>query len=621
MYEASRLFALVHPYSKKSLLQADFIYIILIPQDPDLSQLKSSISQLVEEALKSLPDLAKSPEVSSVTATVERTRDARHGDFTTNIAMRLAKSEGKNPRDIATQIIEKIPDSELVDKVELAGPGFINFHVSKIGLHRELARIHQEGKCYGHQETRPSPKILLEFVSANPTGPLHVGHGRHASYGATLGNLLEAAGFDVDREYYVNDAGRQMDILGVSVWLRLLEQQGVTIGFPEAAYKGDYIRQIAAGLDTSGIPEVSAASLADGLPADTPDGDKEAYIEALIAKGHELLGIHHFQRIRKQALDSILSDIEADLADFGVTFDRWFFEQSLTDDHLIRDALLILEERGMLYEKDGATWFKASEFGDEKDRVVVRENGKTTYFASDIAYHNDKRKRGYDYLLDVLGSDHHGYQARVRAGLEAMGYDGDCLEVRLMQFVSLYRAGEKQSMSTRSGEFVTLRQLREEVGNDAARFFYVTRSNDQHLDFDLELAKSHSADNPVYYIQYAHARVASVFRQLNEKSLQYDESAGLENLDLLEEMHEKSLMTSLSRFPEVIELAANNRAPQHLVHYLRELANEFHTYYNAHTFIVDNDALRNARLALITATRIVIASGLKIIGVSAPDSM
>ncbi len=552
---------------------------------------------------------------------MERTRDARHGDFTTNIAMRLAKSEGKNPRDVATQIIEKIPDSELVDKVELAGPGFINFHVSKIALHRELARIHQEGERYGHQETRPTPKILLEFVSANPTGPLHVGHGRHASYGATLGNLLEAAGFDVDREYYVNDAGRQMDILGVSVWLRLLEQQGVTIGFPEAGYKGDYIRQIAAGLDTSGIPEVSAASLADGLPADPPEGDKEAYIEALIAKGHALLGIHHFQRIRKQALDSILSDIEADLADFGVTFDRWFFEQSLTDDHLIRDALLILEERGMLYEKDGATWFKASEFGDEKDRVVVRDNGKTTYFASDIAYHNDKRKRGYDYLLDVLGSDHHGYQARVRAGLEAMGYDGDCLEVRLMQFVSLYRAGEKQSMSTRSGEFVTLRQLREEVGNDAARFFYVTRSNDQHLDFDLELAKSHSADNPVYYIQYAHARVASVFRQLAEKSLQYDEPAGLDNLGLLEEIHEKSLMTTLSRYPEVIELAAGNRAPQHLVHYLRDLANEFHTYYNAHQFIVEDDALRNARLALITATRIVIASGLKILGVSAPDSM
>ena len=583
--------------------------------------MKSSISQLVEQALDSLPDLAQSPEVSSVTITVERTRDARHGDFTTNIAMRLAKSEDRNPRDIATQIIEKIPESELVDKIELAGPGFINFHLSKVALHRELATALERGEHYGHQETRPEPKILLEFVSANPTGPLHVGHGRHASYGATLGNLLEAAGYDVDREYYVNDAGRQMDILGVSVWLRLLEQKGVTIGFPEAGYKGDYIRQIATGLDTSGIPEVTAENLSKGLPLDAPEGDREAYIEELIAKGHALLGIHHFQRIRKQALDSILSDIEADLADFGVTFDRWFFEQSLTEDHLIDDALKILDERGMLYKKDGATWFRATDYGDEKDRVVVRENGKTTYFASDIAYHNDKRKRGYDFLLDILGSDHHGYQARVRAGLEAMGYAGDCLEVRLMQFVSLYRGGEKQSMSTRAGEFVTLRQLREEVGNDAARFFYVTRSNDQHLDFDLELAKSRSADNPVYYIQYAHARVASVFRQLQEKSLQYDEAAGIRNLGLLEEIHEKSLMTTLSRYPEVVELAANNRAPQHLVHFLRDLANEFHTYYNAHQFIVDDEDLRNARLALITATRIVIASGLKIIGVSAPDSM
>jgi arginyl-tRNA synthetase len=583
--------------------------------------LKSSIAELVEQAVTSLPDLTEAPDVTSIKTTVERTRDARHGDFTTNIAMRLAKSQGRKPRDIAQEIIDNIPQSELVDKVDIAGPGFINFHVSGVALHRELANVLRDGKCYGHQEMRPEPKILLEFVSANPTGPLHVGHGRHASYGATLGNVLEAAGYAVDREYYVNDAGRQIDILGVSVWLRLLAQKGVSISFPAAGYRGDYVRQIATGLDTSGIPDVSADDLNDGLPADAPEGDQDAYIDALIAKGHKLLGIHHFQRIRKQALEAILSDIEDDLAGFGVTFDSWFFEQSLTDDNLISDALIILKERGMLYEKDGATWFRATDYGDEKDRVVVRENGKTTYFASDIAYHSDKRKRGYDHLLDVLGSDHHGYQARVRAGLEAMGYGGDSLEVELMQFVSLYRAGEKQAMSTRSGEFVTLRQLREEVGNDAARFFYVMRSNDQHLDFDLELAKSRSNDNPVYYIQYAHARVASVFRQLREKSLQYDEVSGVANLGLLEELHEKSLMTTLSRFPEIIELAANNRAPQHLVHYLRDLANEFHTYYNAHTFIVDDDDLRNARLALISATRTVVANGLRIIGVSAPDSM
>ncbi len=589
--------------------------------------LKSSIAKLVAQAIESLPELAESPEVSSISSTVERTRDARHGDFTTNIAMRLAKSIGSNPRQIAASIIDHLPDSELVDNVDIAGPGFINFHVSAVALHRELATILQLGERYGHQDTRPVPKVLLEFVSANPTGPLHVGHGRHASYGATLGNLLEAAGFDVDREYYVNDAGRQMDILGVSVWLRLLEQRGVTIEFPGAGYKGDYIRQIAANLDTGGLPEVSADDLAAGLPADGSGAGKdakmamEAYVDALIDKAHALLDDHNFRNIRDQALETIIADIEEDLTEFGVVFDRWFREQSLTDDNLIDDALNALRERGMLYEKDGATWFRATDYGDEKDRVVVRENGKTTYFASDIAYHNDKRKRGYDHLLDVLGSDHHGYQARVRAGLEAMGYGGDSLEVELMQFVSLYRAGEKQAMSTRSGEFVTLRQLREEVGNDAARFFYVMRSNDQHLDFDLELAKSRSNDNPVYYIQYAHARVASVFRQLGEKSLQYDQEAGVSELGRLQEIHEKSLMTTLSRYPEVIELAANNRAPQHLVHYLRDLANDFHAYYNAHTFIVDEAALRNARLALITATRAVIASGLAVIGVSAPDSM
>ncbi|MCH8302814.1 MAG: arginine--tRNA ligase, partial [Proteobacteria bacterium] len=300
--------------------------------------MKSNIAKLVEQAINSLPDLAEAPEISSISTTVERTRDARHGDFTTNIAMRLAKSLGRKPRDVASAIIDKMPESELVDKVEIAGPGFINFHVSNKALHHELASILHQGKCYGHQEIRPEPKILLEFVSANPTGPLHVGHGRHAAYGATLGNLLEAAGFRVDREYYVNDAGRQMDILGVSIWLRLLEQSGVTISFPEAGYKGDYIRDIAVSLNISGMPELAAEEILSGLPADAPQGDKEEYIGALIEKGHQLLGIHHFQRIRKQSLDSILSDIEDDLAGFGVTFDRWFFEQSLTDDNLIDNA-------------------------------------------------------------------------------------------------------------------------------------------------------------------------------------------------------------------------------------------------------------------------------------------
>ena len=563
-----------------------------------------------------MPDFSDASEVASVRTTVERTRDARHGDFTTNIAMRFAKSIGRNPREIAQAIIDALPESELVDKAEIAGPGFINFHVSATAFHREMSGVLESGNQYGRQETRSAPKILLEFVSANPTGPLHVGHGRHASYGATLGNLLEAAGYQVDREYYVNDAGRQMDILGVSVLLRMLEAAGSTIQFPEAGYKGEYIRDIAANIKED-VSNVDAVDLFANLPTD----DKEEFISGLIANAENILGESNFVRLRRQSLESILADIKDDLAEFGVVFDKWFSEQSLTDDKLIDDALAVLKKRNMLYEKDGATWFRAADFGDEKDRVVVRDNGKKTYFASDIAYHYGKRVRGYDHLIDILGSDHHGYVARVRAGLEAMGYAGDTLEVELVQFVTLYRAGEKLQMSTRSGEFVTLRQLREEVGNDAARFFYVMRSNDQHLDFDMELAKSRSNDNPVYYIQYAHARVASVFRQLEEKSLTYQQADGVSAFDRLNETHEKALMSSLSRYPEIIELAASNRAPQHLVHYLRDLANELHSYYNAHQFIVDDDELRNARLALIDATRTVIANGLGIIGVSAPDAM
>lgn len=583
--------------------------------------MKSSIADLVDQAIASHPELKLAPELSSTRVTVERTRDPRHGDFSTNIAMQLAKAAGSKPRDLAGQIIALLPASGLVDKVEIAGPGFINFHLSDTALQQEVAAVLRQGPAYGRQAVRDEPRILLEFVSANPTGPLHVGHGRHAAYGATLGNLLQAAGFSVQREYYVNDEGRQMDILGASVWLRMLEKDGEVVAFPQAGYRGDYIKEIASGIDRSGLPRVSAADVAERLPADEPEGDREAYISAVIAAAIELLGAERFTAIRRQALDSILDDIRDDLGEFGVGFDRWFSERSLSDEQRIEEALAVLEKRRMLYEKDGATWFRATDYGDEKDRVVVRENGRTTYFASDIAYHYDKRKRGFDHLLDILGADHHGYVARVRAGLEAMGFAGDSLEVELVQFVTLYRAGEKLAMSTRSGEFVTLRQLREEVGKDAARFFYVMRSHDQHLDFDLELAKSRSNDNPVYYIQYAHARVASVFRQLAEKGLAWDEQAGLVHLSRLEEKHEKSLMSTVSRYPEIIETAAANRAPHHLVHYLRDLANEFHTYYNAHTFIVDDDDLRNARLALIAATRQVIANGLDILGVSAPESM
>jgi arginyl-tRNA synthetase len=583
--------------------------------------MKTVIAQLLGDALETLTDLSGAADKLSVISTIERTRDTSHGHFATNIAMRLAKPAGKKPRDLAAAIVEKLPSSDQIEKVEIAGPGFINFHLSATAFHREIEVIIDQGASYGRQESRDQPRILLEFVSANPTGPLHVGHGRHAAFGATVGNLLEAAGYPVDREYYVNDAGRQMDILGVSVWLRCLEEHGTTIPFPRAGYRGAYIREIAAAINTEGVVDFSAEDLLDGVPGDEPHGDKEAHIEALIVTAKRLLGNDGFDRLCQQSLEPIRQDIEDDLAEFGVTFDRWYSEQELLKSNRIDDALTVLEKRGVLYKKDGATWFPATDFGDEKDRVVIRENGAKTYFASDIAYHYDKRERGFDYLINILGADHHGYVARLKAGLEAMGYEGDDLEVELVQFVVLYRGGKKVAMSTRAGEFVTLRQLREEVGNDAARFFYVSRSNEQHLDFDLDVAKSQSSDNPVYYIQYAHARIASVFRQLAEKSLAWSKENGQKNMAGLIEPQESALMTTLSRYPEVIELAANNRAPQHLVHYLRDLANDFHTYYNAHVFIVDDAGMRDARLALCAATKIVVANGLTILGVSAPDSM
>ena len=589
--------------------------------------MKLLVANLVNDALASLPDLKAAAADLSLESTVERTRDASHGDFATNIAMRLAKPARRNPREIAEVIIATLANDATVDKVEIAGPGFINFYLSPAAFHAEIESILEQGPDYGRKAAKDGPRILLEFISANPTGPLHVGHGRLAAYGATLGNLLEAVGFPVSREYYVNDAGRQMDILGVSVWLRWLETQGSEVPFPMAGYRGAYIRDIAAEIDTVGIEAADVETVLAGIPDDGVGDDadakkvKEAYAEALIVRAKELMGEDGFDRIRQQSLESIRVDIEDDLAEFGVEFDTWYSEQSLTKSNRIDDALAVLKTRDMLYEKDGATWFPATRFGDEKDRVVVRENGIKTYFASDIAYHFDKRERGFDHLIDILGADHHGYVARVRAGLEAMGYEGDDLEVELVQFVTLYRNGEKMQMSTRSGEFDTLRQLRAEIGNDAARFFYVSRSNDQHLDFDLDVAKSQSNDNPVFYIQYAHARIASVFRQLAEKSLEWDQKNGGDNMSTLGEPQEKALMTSLSRYPEVIELSANNRAPQHLVHYLRDLANDFHSWYNAQVFIVDDAELRDARLVLCAATRTVIANGLGILGVSAPESM
>lgn len=555
---------------------------------------------------------------------VERARDRQHGDFASNIAMSLAKSAKRKPRELAEAIVAALPASPVVKKVEIAGPGFINFFLSDDAYEKTVGDILAAGASYGRSTVGAQRPVQIEFVSANPTGPLHVGHGRGAAYGAAVASLLDAAGFRVHREYYVNDAGRQMDILAASVWLRYLELLGERFAFPINGYKGAYVRDIAASLrDIHGerLRRAAAQVMADIPPDEPAGGDKEEHIDALIARAKQLLGDADYRAVFDLGLNVVLADIRQDLEEFGVTYDTWYSERSLTESGAVQRALERLKASGHAYVKDGALWFRATDFGDEKDRVLMRDNGQTTYFASDIAYHMDKMERGFERVVDVWGADHHGYVPRVKAALQAMGDDPSKLDVLLVQFAILYKGGERMQMSTRSGEFVTLRELRNEVGNDAARFFYVTRKCEQHMDFDLDLAKSQSADNPVYYIQYAHARVCSVLRQLKEKNLSRNAQRGADHLSLLRESHEQALMVSLSRYPEVVETAAINHEPHLVAHYLRELAYEFHTYYNSHQFLVDADELRDARLNLIEAVRQVIHSGLSLLGVSAPDTM
>ncbi len=586
--------------------------------------MKHHLQQLVSHAIDRLRQEGVLAPDLEVAVMIERTRDRAHGDFACNNALALAKVAKQNPRMLGEKIMAALPASDLVAKVELAGPGFINFFLTPAAYHSVVNEVLLKGELFGQSELGGGRAVQVEFVSANPTGPLHVGHGRGAAYGACVANLLQAVGFKVHREYYVNDAGRQMDILAASVWLRYLEKCGEALPFPSNGYKGEYVHDIAAtALARFGNTlHHSAAEVFAGIVDDEPQGgDKEQHIDALVSRAKTLLGEAAYREIFDLGLNAVLADIREDLQAFGVLYDEWFSERSLADDGSIDKALDRLRDNGYVYEKEGAEWFRSTEFGDEKDRVVVRENGAKTYFASDIAYHMNKIERGYERVIDVWGADHHGYVPRVKAALEALGDDASRLEVLLVQFAILYRGGERVQMSTRSGSFVTLRELREEVGNDAARFFYVVRKCEQHMDFDLDLAKSQSNDNPVYYIQYAHARVCSVLRQLAEKGLVHQQARGESSLALLSEPHEEALMVSLSRYPELVENAALNHEPHQIAHYLRDLANEFHTYYNAHQFLVEDDNVRDARLNLILAVKRVIKSGLLLLGVSAPESM
>ncbi|HSD97584.1 MAG TPA: arginine--tRNA ligase [Sulfuricaulis sp.] len=586
--------------------------------------MKHHIENLIASALAGLEATGALPPAHGAAITVDHTKSKEHGDYACNIALVLAKPARAKPRELAEKILKALPASDKIIKVEIAGPGFINFFLRPDANHGVIRDILDKRESFGRGHLGDGRKVQVEFVSANPTGPLHVGHGRGAAYGATLANLLDAAGFQVHREYYINDAGRQMDILATSVWLRYLELCGEKFDFPVNGYKGDYVYDIGATLHRENGDKYrhASAKVFENAPADEPKGgDKEAHIDALIERAKSLLGPATYRLVFDLGLNVILDDIRKDLEEFGVTYDQWFSERALVENGAAERAIERLKKSGHVYEKEGALWFRSTDYGDEKDRVVVRDNGQKTYFAHDIAYHMDKLERGYDQVIDIWGADHHGYVPRVKAALAAIGDDPERLHVLLVQFAILYKGGERMQMSTRSGEFVTLRELRHEVGNDAARFFYVLRKCEQHMDFDLDLAKSQSNDNPVFYVQYAHARIHSVFRQMKEKGFAHDPANGDRNLARLTEPHERALIERLARYPEVLEAAATAREPHQVAYYLRELAYDFHTYYGAHTFLVDAAAVRDARLNLIVATRQVIANGLKLLGVSAPETM
>ena len=586
--------------------------------------MKDHIEELLAQSLLHLQREGVLPQESEPVIQLERTRSPEYGEFASNLAMVLCKAAGMPPRELAQAIIDRLPRSRQLERTEIAGPGFINFFLNRLALTGVIKDILRLGDRYGNLTPETEENVTLEYVSANPTGPLHVGHGRGAAYGDSLGNILECAGHKVQREYYVNDNGRQMDILAVCVWLRYLELCGEQVQFPENGYQGDYIYDIARSVraDNGDKWRFTGQDVEDDLPPPLAQGgDGEIHIDALIKRARELLGSKGYTVFFNAALNSNLDDIKDDLSDFDVHFDLWFSEQQLENSGAVEHAIERLRENGHLYIKDGATWFRASALGDEKDRVVIRENGRTTYFASDIAYFLDKIERGFDRAIYVLGADHHGYVARLRAAAEGLGEDPDRLEVLLVQFAVLFRQGKKVQMSTRSGQFITLRELRVEVGKDAARYFYIMRSHEQHLDFDLDLAKSHSNENPVYYIQYAHARICSVFRNLEQKDLYHNEAIGEAALNLLTEDHELALIRTLSRFPETIESAARSRTPHLLAHYLHSVATDLHAYYNAHQFITEEENLRNARLNLILATKIILKKGLALLGVLAPEEM
>ncbi len=583
------------------------------------------MQQKITNQLKLIVDkLIKESDVSDINYKIrlQENKDKEHGDYASNIAMILAKDLSANPKNLAEQISKDFPLDDDILKVDVAGPGFINFFVSEATHAEILKNIDLEKRKYGHSKAEAG-KVLIEYVSSNPTGPLHVGHGRGAVFGSVLASLLTAAGHEVDEEYYVNDYGRQMNILTVSVWLRYLQNSNENISMSALGYQGDYIKLIAEEFYKENKEKyLLSDNDEDNILPILKVQEDEKDIDSLISFMQSTLGEGFFE-IRSFALENMLDIIKSDLINFGVEHNLWFFESSLYVEEKGKSskadkAISDLSSNNFVYEKDGAIWFKSSELKDDKDRVLQRSNGDHTYFSSDVAYHLDKYNRSYNRIINIWGSDHHGYLPRVRAAMEASGKDINKLEVVFIQFANLVRNGKKVSMSTRSGDFITLSELMNEVTPEAARFFYINRKADQHLEFDLELAKEQSKDNPLYYIQYAHARICSVFNKV-EYNLEEDHKNI--NLSLLTSEKEIEIQKHLAFFPALIEKAAKSNDPHLICYYLKDLASLFHSYYNSEKFIIEDDSLMNSRMFLLKGIKQVIFNGLEILGVSSPEAM
>ena len=585
--------------------------------------MKNDLIRTLKTVLKQIGE-ENGIDFSNKKVSIQENKEKSHGDYASNLAMAVAKDLSQTPREVAEKICSLLPSEEWIEKVNIAGPGFINFYLKKDTHNEILLLIEESGRDFGRNNSGNGERVLIEYVSSNPTGPLHVGHGRGAAFGSVLSELLRCAGYKVDEEYYVNDHGRQMNILTISIWLRYLHQNGQELKFSKKGYQGVYVEQLAKQLaeekGTKYNLKENESDLLELLEAQETEEDLDRLIE-----WGKLFLKENFEEIREFSLREIMSSIKEDLKLFGVNHNLWFNESSMYSNKIdlpdIDKSIKLLSESGFLYEKEEALWFKSTEFGDDKDRVVKRANSDNTYFASDISYHLDKYDRGYDRIINVWGADHHGYLPRVSAAMEALGKSRDKLEVVFIQFANLLRNGEKVSMSTRGGEFIPLIELIEEVSSEAARFFYINRKADQHLDFDLDLAKSQTKDNPLYYIQYAHARICGVFETLKKEGMKLNQELGLDNLNLLNLDKEIEIQKMLLQYPEVISRAAENSEPHLLCYYLKDLSGLFHSYYNSERFLVDDEKLMNSRLFLLKGTKQVISNGLEILGIGAPESM